>query len=646
MNFQYGLSAALIGVSMAIVQPQVAQALSISEVDKIAESITVLIKGSDEVGSGSGILIKREGNTYTVLTAQHVVKVQGTYGVITPDQKSYSLNYSTVKLLPGVDLAVLTFTSDRSYALAKLGDSATSSRGTSCYVAGFPSTGYALTQPIYSFTKGELAANSNRPLADGYALMYNNSTLRGMSGGPVLNDRGEVIGIHGRGVEASAKQSDINPDIAVIKTEYNLGIPINTFLTLAPKVNSNLALRAPAPVPQGPKADDFFLQAEQKSKNSDYQGAIKDYDQAIALNPQYAEAYASRGDARGSLSDYQGAQEDVDRAIALNPKLPEVYMTRGNIRVGLSDFQGALKDTNQAIALNPKSADAYTTRANVRGSLSDFQGALKDANQAIALNPKSANAYTTRAYARGYLSDFQGALKDAEQAIVLNPKSVGAYVTRANIRAGLSDFQGALKDAEQAIALNPKSVGAYIARATFRSYLSDYQGSLKDAEQAIALSPKVAYAYTTRAGARANLRDYQGALKDADQAIALSPKSVVSYITRANVRAASKDYQGALRDAEQAIALNPKSSYAYTTRANVRAASKDYQGALRDADQAIALNPKFADAYFVRASRLSKGCQLSTAAKQHQPVPKGAERNSEVTEKVKLKGTTNYTLDN
>ena len=63
MNIKYGLSAALVGAVVTIVQPQMAQALSVNQVDKIAESITVLIEGPGAGSSGSGILIKREGNT-------------------------------------------------------------------------------------------------------------------------------------------------------------------------------------------------------------------------------------------------------------------------------------------------------------------------------------------------------------------------------------------------------------------------------------------------------------------------------------------------------------------------------------------------------------------------------------------------------
>jgi S1-C subfamily serine protease len=217
MDIRYGLSAALIGVSIVIVQPQLVQALSTREVDKIAESITVLIEGPSPGSLGSGVIIKHQGKTNTIVTAYHVVKTPGKYSIVTSNQKRYSLDYRTVKQLPGVDMAIITFTSEESYSVAKLGDSTVASRGMNCYVTGFPGRGRALTAPVYLFTEGKLVANG-RPQADGYDLIYNNQTLPGMSGGAVLNDRGELIGIHGRGVESNAEPSAINPNIAVVWT--------------------------------------------------------------------------------------------------------------------------------------------------------------------------------------------------------------------------------------------------------------------------------------------------------------------------------------------------------------------------------------------------------------------------------------------
>ncbi|NMG20439.1 trypsin-like peptidase domain-containing protein, partial [Brasilonema bromeliae] len=309
MNFYYRLAPAVIGVSIAVLQTQVAVALSPAEVNKTAKEITVLIQ-SKKPRYGSGVIIKKEGNTYTVLTAAHVVEGADNYEIITPDNRRYAVNYRTIKPLPGVDLAEVQFSSSQNYTVAKMGNSDASTEGTTAYVAGFPAPTFAINQSIYTFIDGRITANASKPLRDGYALVYSNNTSDGMSGGAVLNEKAELIGIHGRA----------DKDTKEIKTGFNLGIPINTFLIISAKAGENVGVSAPSTqVATKPKADDFFIQAGDKYKKRDFKGAIADLNQALRINPNYANAYFGRGVVRYDLGDKQAAIADFNQALRINP---------------------------------------------------------------------------------------------------------------------------------------------------------------------------------------------------------------------------------------------------------------------------------------------------------------------------------------
>ena len=418
MNYKYTFPAVLIGVSIALVQTQVAFALSSGQVAKIAKQITVLI---DSSAPGSGVIVKRSGNTYTVLTAAHVVTSKNKAEIVTPDGKRYQLNYSTVKPLPGVDLATFQFTSSNNYPVAKIGNSDQSPEGTITYVAGFPKAkASSISSSIYNFTDGKITANASRPLKDGYALLYSNLTLPGMSGGPVFNEKGELIGVHGRGDEADIETSKINPEIAYVKSGFNLGIPINTFLRLSAKSGVDVGMTPPLEkVGTAPKADDFFIQGVDKQRKGDNKGAILAYNKAIKINSSYAGIYYNRGNARSALGDKQRAIADYTQAIKINPNDAGVYYNRGIDRSALGDKQAAIQDYNQALKINPNYADAYYNRGNARSALGNKQGAIEDYTHTIRINPNYADAYYNRGNARYDLGNKQGAISDFQQAAKL-----------------------------------------------------------------------------------------------------------------------------------------------------------------------------------------------------------------------------------
>jgi uncharacterized caspase-like protein len=134
-------------------------------------------------------------------------------------------------------------------------------------------------------------------------------------------------------------------------------------------------------------AEDLLKMGFDKYNKEDYKGAIEDYDQAIKLKPDYADAYYNRGIARSDLGDNKGAIADYDQAIKLKPDFAEAYYGRGNARSNLSDNKGAIADYNQAIELKPDYADAYINRGNARSKLGDIKEAIADYKKAVELYP-------------------------------------------------------------------------------------------------------------------------------------------------------------------------------------------------------------------------------------------------------------------
>jgi tetratricopeptide (TPR) repeat protein len=473
-----------VGISVILVQP-VALAKTAVQVNDVAQAITVKISAS--TSSGSGILLQRQGDVYTVLTVAHVVKDLGAnFAITAPDGKVYKPIGGSIRRYKGdVDLAVLRFSSVGTYKLAELGNSNQLKGGMDLYVAGFPAPTQVITQSVFVFRRGQVAANSKKVFKNGYALLYDNDTLPGMSGGPILDAEGKVVGVHGKGDREEESGA---------KTGFNSGILIARFADLAASLGINLGTTV-ARTGQNPNpvADDYFVSAKQKNEQGNYRGALADYNQAIALNPKSYKAYTNRGNLKAkNLKDFQGALADYNQAIAINPKSTFAYANRGVLKQALNDVQGALADYNQAIVLDPRFAKIYYDRGLLKNDkLNDFQGALADYSQAIALNPRFAVAYHNRGLLKlQKLNDSQGALADFNQAIALNPRFAVAYHNRGSLKVTkLNDYQGAVADLNQAIYLDSKLAMAYGMRGLLKyEKLNDRAGGVSDVRKSIKLA--------------------------------------------------------------------------------------------------------------------------------------------------------------
>ncbi len=173
-----------------------------AQISQMAQAVTVRIFANRSVGSG--VMIRHSGQAYTVITNAHVVGNHSSFMVLTSDGKMHSGRL--VSSSRHLDLAVLEFNSASSYQIAVMGRRRVGV-GEPILAAGFPNWMYtpgrmqdtrSWGNRPFQLTQGQVGMVPNRTLVEGYQLGYTNDIRSGMSGGPVFNQQGELIGINGR----------------------------------------------------------------------------------------------------------------------------------------------------------------------------------------------------------------------------------------------------------------------------------------------------------------------------------------------------------------------------------------------------------------------------------------------------------------
>jgi serine protease DegQ len=216
--------------------------MSQQQLQQQAESIAVRVRSSGQV-AGTGIAIRKQGSQYTVLTNEHVLKAgKAPYQIQTPDRKIYPATLVKDANFKGNDLALLRFTSSVEYTTAKPG--AVPKVEDEVFAGGFPLTEEGEKDRGFVFKTGKVWRVLDKALEGGYQIGYTNEIEKGMSGGPLLNVRGEVVGVNG--VHAYPLWGDpyqykdgTEPNAALREqmSKYSWGIPIDTFKQLAPSAS-------------------------------------------------------------------------------------------------------------------------------------------------------------------------------------------------------------------------------------------------------------------------------------------------------------------------------------------------------------------------------------------------------------------------
>lgn len=364
--------------------------------------------------------------------------------------------------------------------------------------------------------------------------------------------------------------------------------------------------------------------------------ALVDFNQAIELQPTFAEAYSNQVLIYIARGDYSHALAAANQAIKLKPDLVFAYNNRGLVHLTTGDYDRAIADFSQTLKLISDANDSshtvrqdgtqlgafnqseqevpivsffftelsdylvYLNRGSAYFSEGDSDRALADFNQAIKLQPKHAFAYFNRGAVYFTKQDYERALADLNQAIKLQPDFALAYLKRGSIYYFKGDSDRALADLNQAIKLQPNSAFFYSLRAAIYTKRDDHNRAIADLNQAIKLQPDLISAYLDRARNYRNKKDYERAIADFSQALKLAPDNAETYNARGWTYAQKGDFERALADLNQALKLKPDEANFYDSRGFAYAGQGDYEQALADYNQALKLKPDADYAYYHR----------------------------------------------
>jgi tetratricopeptide (TPR) repeat protein len=262
----------------------------------------------------------------------------------------------------------------------------------------------------------------------------------GSSGSPVLNMKGEVIGIATFQMIEGQNLNFAIPSERI--ASLNLMEEEKTFTTEElyeqegkEKKDSDYAYEA------ADKAFYFIDKREHEKALPYLEIAIK-----TDISSLKAWAYFQIGYCYGELDNYSKAIEAYKQAIRIDPDAADTYYNLGNVYFALDNYSKAIEAYKQAIRIDPDYANALYNLGNVYFALDNYSKAIEAYKQAIRIDPDAAITYVNLGGTYGQLGLYKDAIEAFKQAIHIDPDDAKAHYNLGVTYILIGDRNSALNE--------------------------------------------------------------------------------------------------------------------------------------------------------------------------------------------------------
>ncbi len=574
---------------------------------KAIPSVVYIMNDRMDGGSaiGSGFLIRSDGviaTNYHVFQGAQKVSVRFSDGIEYP--VTGVLAYSLEK-----DFCLLKIDADNLPVLP-MGDSHQINIGAGVYAIGNP-LGFE-----YSFSQGTLSGKRMEQTMEW--LQFTAPVSPGNSGGPLLNARGEAVGI-----------------VTFIMTEgqnINFALGINE---IKEPLETSVPMTFEAFIANVSQVDLFYYEGVNAYAYAEYDKAREMFEKVLAVRPEDKDALYQLGLVFYDQKDFQQAKICFEKVLGLMPDNPGVYDAMGVVYRELGDIEKAKEFFQKSIEIDPQYFRPHVDLGYLSMAEEDLEEAKLQYAKAMELAPDDWNAYHYLGVLyMEYVHDPDTAKRYLDAALELNPKSTMTYYAIGLLYLDAGDSDTARKYFEAVLNLDPYYYEAYYSLGFVYYYAGQAENALWYANKVMELGPDRAESNALMGSVFLNLNeaplkakpyfekaikidpnyflgiqllgqtyvelgDYEQAKPLFERCIQLDPSKPEAYVDLG----VALSHLGHLKEAreyyQKALEISPDLAAAYQNLAGIYVIQKDYVSAKTCLNKVIELQPKSAVAFYL-----------------------------------------------
>jgi tetratricopeptide (TPR) repeat protein len=204
--------------------------------------------------------------------------------------------------------------------------------------------------------------------------------------------------------------------------------------------------------------------------SEDVDGAIREFQTALRINPNYVAAHHNLGLALHRRKDLKGAIRAFRAALQIDPRCADVHCNLGHALGASNDLEGAIRHYRAALEIE-KSAAAHCGLGLALHTSKDPEGAIREYRAALKIRPRFALAHYNLGIALLEKRDHDAAIAAFQKAAELRPDHAWSHAYLGDVLQAADRPDEAMKAYTKAVQLRRKLVADFPRVAAYRSQL-------------------------------------------------------------------------------------------------------------------------------------------------------------------------------
>jgi len=304
-------------------------------------------------------------------------------------------------------------------------------------------------------------------------------------------------------------------------------------------------------------AEEWYERGNEHGNLGQFEEAIDSYNQAIALKPDYHQAFRNRGRSQSDLGQFEEAIASYDKTLEINPELHKAWISRGDALNNLGRFEEAIASYDKALEFKPDDDYACYNRGIALAILGRLEEAIASYDKALKIKPHKHEPWYNRGVELSKLGRLEEAIASWDKALAIKPDKHEPWYNRGVELSKLGRLEEAIASYDKALEIKPDKHEPWYSRGIALNKLGRLEEVIASYDKALKIKPDKHEAWYNRGIALNKLGRLEEAIASYDKALEIEPDKHVPWYNRGNALHDLGKLEVAIASYDKALEIKP-----------------------------------------------------------------------------------------